>query len=238
MRAMILAAGLGQRMRPLTDHLPKPLLKVGGEPLIVWHLQALLRAGIKDIVINTAWLGEKLAQTLGDGRSFGVNLHWSHEPAGKPLETAGGIIQALPLLGHQPFLLVNGDVWLRKRFTPLRDALAPGRQGHLVLVDNPPHHPGGDFVLCADGEPVDGARHDLSLDDRPGGRRLTYAGLAVYCPSLFQGLPRGVRPLAPLLQEAIAMQRISGEYFAGPWVDVGTPQRLQELDAALRAGTL
>lgn len=223
MRAMILAAGLGTRMRPLTDHVPKPLLPVGGEPLIVWHLKALLRAGIRDIVINTAWQGRKLESALGDGRRWDVRIQWSHEPDGQPLETAGGIIQALPLLGHEPFLLVNGDIWLRKHFTPLRDALRPGKQAHLVLVDNPDHHPEGDFVL-----------------EGPGlhGQRLTYAGLGVYCPSLFQGLPPGSRKLAPLLEEAIAMQRVTGEYFDGPWVDVGTPERLQTLDAQIRAQTI
>ncbi len=223
MRAMILAAGLGTRMRPLTDHVPKPLLPVGGEPLIVWHLKALLRAGIRDIVINTAWQGRKLESALGDGRRWDVRIQWSHEPDGQPLETAGGIIQALPLLGHEPFLLVNGDIWLRKHFTPLRDALRPGKQAHLVLVDNPDHHPEGDFVL-----------------EGPGlhGQRLTYAGLGVYCPSLFQGLPPGSRKLAPLLEEAIAMQRVTGEYFDGPWVDDGTPERLQTLDAQIRAQTI
>lgn len=234
MKAMILAAGLGTRMRPLTDTLPKPLLEVAGEPLIVWHLKALLRAGIKDIVINTSWLGQKLEQALGDGRAFGVNIEWSREPESAPLETAGGIIQALPILGHEPFMLVNGDVWLRKNLTPLRQALAPGRQGHLVLVDNPEQHPSGDFVLACGSDMSEGVRYDLGGDNESAGRRLTYAGVAVYCPSLFQGLTSGVRPLAPLLHEAIAMKRITGEYFAGPWVDVGTPQRLYDLNDSLR----
>lgn len=236
---MILAAGLGNRMRPLTEHTPKPLLKVGGKPLIVWHLEALRAASITEVVINTAWLGHKLEAELGDGRRYGVNIHWSHEPDGKPLETAGGIVQALPLLGHEPFLLVNGDIWLRQRFTPLRDALGAGRQAHLVLVDNPAHHPGGDFLLaCGDQAPEPGERHALSAMAGAVGRRLTYAGLAVYSPTLFQGLPRGVRPLAPLLKEAIADNLVTGEYSLGPWVDVGTPARLNELDAAIMAGTI
>ena len=236
---MILAAGLGNRMRPLTEHTPKPLLQVGGKPLIVWHIEALRAASITDIVINTAWLGHKLEAALGDGRRYGVNIRWSHEPEGKPLETAGGIVQALPLLGHAPFMLVNGDIWLRQRFTPLRDALAAGRQAHLVLVDNPEHNPAGDFLLaCGDAAPEAGARHALSAVADTPGRRLTYAGLAVYSPSLFEGLARGVRPLAPLLKEAIADGLVTGEYSAGPWVDVGTPQRLHELDAAIMAGTI
>ena len=234
MRAMILAAGLGTRMRPLTDNTPKPLLVVGGKPLIVWHIEALRAASITEIVINTAWLGHKLEAALGDGRRYGVNIHWSHEPEGQPLETAGGIVQALPILGHAPFMLVNGDIWLHKHLTPLRTALTSGRQAHLVLVDNPAHHPQGDFLLACGAEPaVAGERHALSSRE-VAGQRLTYAGLAVYCPTLFQGLARGVRPLAPLLHEAIADGMVSGEYFPGPWVDVGTPERLRALDAAIR----
>ena len=238
MRAMILAAGLGTRMRPLTDNTPKPLLVVGGKPLIVWHIEALRAASITEIVINTAWLGHKLEAALGDGRRYGVNIHWSHEPEGQPLETAGGIVQALPMLGHDPFMLVNGDIWLRKHLTPLRTALTSGRQAHLVLVDNPAHHPQGDFLLACGADPaVAGERHALSSRD-VAGQRLTYAGLAVYCPTLFQGLARGVRPLAPLLHEAIADGMVSGEYFPGPWVDVGTPERLRTLDAAIRDGSI
>ena len=238
MRAMILAAGLGTRMRPLTDNTPKPLLVVGGKPLIVWHIEALRAASITEIIINTAWLGHKLEAALGDGRRYGDNIHWSHEPEGQPLETAGGIVQALPMLGHAPFMLVNGDIWLRKHLTPLRTALTAGRQAHLVLVDNPAHHPQGDFLLaCGADSAVVGERHALSSRDVDG-QRLTYAGLAVYCPTLFQGLARGVRPLAPLLHEAIADGMVSGEYFPGPWVDVGTPERLRTLDAAIRDGSI
>lgn len=139
MKAMILAAGLGNRMRPLTLHTPKPLLAVGGKPLIVWHIEKLQKIGVTDIVINTAWLGEKLAQALGDGSQFGVNIHWSHE--GEGLETAGGIIRALPLLGSEPFILINGDVWTSMDFAPLLNVRLQGNDAHLVLVDNPPQHP-------------------------------------------------------------------------------------------------
>lgn len=238
MKGMILAAGLGTRMRPLTDHTPKPLLEVGGKPLIVWHLEALRAASITEVVINTAWLGDKLEQALGDGRRYGVNIHWSHEPADKPLETAGGIVHALPLLGHTPFLLVNGDIWLRYRMTALRTALAPGKQAHLVLVDNPAHNLKGDFGLLDISSAAPEASKRAVLTTRSTESAFTYAGLAVYCPSLFQGLSQGVRPLAPLLHEAIAAGRASGEYFAGPWVDVGTPQRLTELDTAIRANQI
>ena len=146
MKAIILAAGLGSRMRPLTLHTPKPLLAVGGKPLIVWHIEKLQKIGVTDIVINTAWLGEKLAQALGDGSQFGVNIHWSHE--GEGLETAGGIIRALPLLGSEPFILINGDVWTSMDFAPLLNVRLQGNDAHLVLVDNPPQHPHGDFILA------------------------------------------------------------------------------------------
>lgn len=235
-----MAAGLGTRLRPLTDHTPKPLLEVAGKPLIVWHLEALRAAGITEVVINTAWLGAKLEAALGDGRRFGLNIHWSHEAA--PLETAGGIVQALPLLGHEPFLVVNGDIWLRYRMTALRTALSPSKQVHLVLVDNPAHNPNGDFGLQGVHREVSMAPASTPqtslraiLMPKSADSAFTYAGLGVYCPSLFQGLTRGVRPLAPLLHDAIATGRASGEYFSGPWVDVGTPQRLSELDAAIRA---
>lgn len=235
MKAMILAAGLGTRMRPLTDDTPKPLLKVGGKPLIVWHLEALRAAGVTQVVINTAWLGKKLEQVLADGRSFGVRIHWSHEPEGKPLETAGGIVQALSLIGNDPFILVNGDIWLRYNMTALRRVLAPGKQAHLVLVDNPEHNLAGDFGLQGITSDAPVAKEQALLTTKCERSAFTYAGLAVYCPGLFQGLSKGVRPLAPLLHDAIAAGRASGEYFPGPWVDVGTPQRLADLDAAICA---
>ena len=233
MKAMILAAGLGTRMRPLTDHLPKPLLEVGGKPLIVWHIEALARAGITELVINTAWLGDKLEAALGDGQRYGVSICWSHE--GEPLETAGGIVKALPLLGEVPFLVVNGDIWLRYDFGALRQRVAAMEgQAHLVLVGNPAHNPRGDFALEAD-RITAGTTLRVAND---GEHRFTFAGLSVLHPDLFAGLPEGKRALAPLLREAIAAGQVTGEYFSGPWVDVGTPERLAELDGQVRTGTI
>ncbi len=232
MKVMILAAGLGTRMRPLTDHLPKPLLEVGGKPLIVWHVENLVHAGFTDIVINTAWLGDKLEQALGNGAALGASIHWSHEH--EPLETAGGIIKALPLLGENPFLLLNGDIWLRYDFTHLRTAFAHMRKlAHLVLVANPAHNPRGDFAL--QGRVFAGVECTVRND---GDSLFTYAGLAVLSPRLFAGLENGKRPLAPLLRAAITDEQVTGEYFAGPWVDVGTPERLRELDQAIVAGKI
>ncbi len=219
MQAMILAAGRGERMRPLTDTLPKPLLPAGGRPLIEWHLRALAATGFREVVINHAWLGERLTAALGDGRRFGLRIRYAPEPPGA-LETAGGIVNALPLLGDAPFLVINGDVWtdypLERLPTLGEDDLA-----HLVLVDNPPHHPAGDFHLREGRVQADGRL------------RLTFAGIGVYAPELFAGLPPGRRPLAPLLREAMAAGRVSGEHYRGRWFDIGTPQRLAELDALL-----
>lgn len=211
MRAMILAAGRGERMRPLTDHTPKPLLPVGPEPLIGHHLRRLRAAGIEEVVINLAHLGEQLPAALGDGSRYGLRIHYSPEPDGA-LETAGGIRHALHLLGDAPFLLVNGDVYTDFPFETLRQALK-GLM-HLVLIPNPDHHPNGDFALDASGQ--------VALE----GERLTYAGIGVYDPKLFRDLPPGRRPLAPLLKEAIAASQVSGECFTGCWIDVGTPERL------------
>lgn len=228
MKAMILAAGLGTRMRPLTDHLPKPLLEVGGKPLIVWHLENLARAGFTDVVINTAWLGEKLEAALGNGQPWGFTIHWSHEP--EPLETAGGIIRALPLLGDAPFLLVNGDIWARYDFSRLKQGIKqPSDLAHLVLVNNPAHNPHGDFAL-------QGRADGLSQVLSSGSPQFTFAGISVMHPALFAGLAAGKRPLAPLLREAMVRQQITGELFSGAWVDVGTPARLQELDQHIRQG--
>ena len=218
---MILAAGRGERMRPLTDVAPKPLLPVAGKPLIVWHLERLARSGFRAIVINHAHLGEQIEALLGDGDAWGVRIDYSAEPEGA-LETAGGIANALPLLGDEPFLVVNGDIfcdWDFSRATVGDDALA-----HLVLVDNPPHHPDGDFAL--DGAKVGAGRT----------ARLTFSGIGIYRPELFAGIERG-RPakLAPLLREAIAAGRVTGEKHSGRWEDVGTPERLAALDAKLRA---
>lgn len=220
MKAFILAAGRGERMRPLTDTTPKPLLPVAGRALIEHHLLALAAADIRDIVINTAWLGERIQATLGDGARFGVRIRYSHEPEGA-LETAGGIINALPLLGDEPFVVVNADIWTDYDFSRLPPA--PDGLAHLVLVDNPPQHPHGDFALQA-GRVLE-----------RGDRQLTYSGIGVYQPHLFEGLQPGVRPLAPLLREAMAQGQVSGEHYSGRWFDIGTPERLRQLDRELGA---
>lgn len=217
---MILAAGRGNRMRPLTDHTPKPLLKVGGKPLIVWHLENLARAGFREVVINHAHLGSQIEDALGDGSQWNVSIRYSAE--GSALETAGGIAKALPLLGTEPFLVVNGDVFIDMDFAHLAQALPPGRLAHLVMVDNPPQHPQGDFVFNSG---------ELTLEGQP---RVTFSGVGVYHPSLFSDvLPGQVAKLAPLLQQAIAQGAVSAEHHRGLWHDVGTPERLHELDRQL-----
>lgn len=225
MKAMILAAGRGERMRPLTDSCPKPLLAAGGKPLIAWHIEHLAAAGITELVINHAHLGQMIEDTLGDGSAFGVHIRYS--PEGSALETAGGIARALPLLGDAPFLVVNGDVFCDADFAGLRraaDELNPVRCAHLLLVANPEHNPDGDFGLTPDGRVHEGE-----------GERLTFSGLGAYHPALFAGLsPDTPAKLAPLLRAAMARNRVSGARLLGRWVDVGTPQRLAELDASLR----
>jgi len=219
MRAMILAAGKGERLRPLTLHTPKPLVKAGGVPLIEYHIRALAGAGFDELVINHAWLGEKIEAHLGDGARLGVNIRYS--PEGEPLETGGGIHRALPLLGEDPFVVVNGDIWTDYDFARLKrplEALA-----HLVLVDNPPHHPHGDFSL-SDGR----VRDDLSA-------ALTYSGIAVLHPALFDRCTAGAFKLAPLLRDAMAQGKVSGEHHAGRWIDVGTHERLAEVEHELEA---
>ena len=216
MKAMILAAGRGERMRPLTDHTPKPLLPIAGQPLITHHLMALRAAGISEIVINTGHLGEQLPAALGNGLDWGVHIAYSPEPPAA-LETGGGIFQALPLLGSEPFLVVNGDVWTDYPFARL--PIAPAGLAHLVLVNNPPHHPEGDFVLAADG----------TVEER-GAPRLTFSGISVLRPELFTGCAPGRFPLGPLLRRAMAVGQVSGEHHGGVWLDIGTPQRLAELD--------
>ncbi|MCZ7566698.1 MAG: nucleotidyltransferase family protein [Burkholderiales bacterium] len=222
MKAMILAAGRGERMRPLTDRRPKPLLEVGGKALVVWLIERLRAGGFRDIVLNHAHLGAAIVAALGDGAALGVALRYSAEPAA--LGTAGGIAQALPLLGAAPFAAANADVYCELDFARLRaHALGPAL-AHLVLVDNPAHHPAGDFALA-------GARVGNAPD-----RRLTFAGVGVYSPALFAAVPRGARAeLAPLLRAAADAGRVTGEHFAGRWVDVGTPDRLAALDRALGA---
>ena len=222
MRAMILAAGYGKRMRPLTDHTPKPLLQAGGKPLIDHHIEALRTAGVEQLVVNTGWLGERLEARLGDGARLGVSIRWSRE--GTPLETAGGIRRALPLLGPDPFLLVNGDIWTDYDFSALVDAPVGDDLARLVLVDNPAHHDSGDFHLTAGGRVSDNAEP-----------RLTYAGIARLDPALFAALDDGERRLAPVLRAAMARGRVSGEHHRGHWWDIGTPERLAALDRFLAA---
>jgi N-acetyl-alpha-D-muramate 1-phosphate uridylyltransferase len=220
---MILAAGRGERMRPLTDRTPKPLLPVAGKPLIVWHLERLARAGIRDIVINHAHLGDQIEALLGDGDAWGVSIRYSEEPPGA-LETAGGIRNALPLLGAEPFLVVNGDIWCDWDPRSAGQALATDDMAHLVMTANPPHHAAGDFALTD---------HRVSAD---GPVKLTFSGIGIYRPALFAGLEAGhPAKLAPLLREAMADNKVSGELHAGRWIDVGTPDRLVALDAEVRA---
>ena len=227
MKAMILAAGRGERMRPLTDHTPKPLLVAGGKPLIVWHLERLAAAGFREIVINHAHLGEQIEQTLGDGSKWGLTISYSPEPPGA-LETAGGIAQALPLLGHHPFLVVNGDVYCDIDFGRLAGLPMDDGQAHLLMVANPAHHVGGDFSL-------DGGR----VGHAEGAQTVTYAGIGVYTPGFFRDVAVGqALKLRPLLDAAIAAGTLTGEPFTGRWVDVGTPQRLAELDQELRDAEL
>lgn len=228
---MILAAGRGERMRPLTDVLPKPLLKVGGITLIEYQLKNLARAGFVDIVINHAYLGAMIENALGTGERYGVNIHYSPERA--ILETAGGIAHAMPLLtdqsGNRPFLAVNADIYCEMEYVsllPVMNAMQAERiqLAHLVLVDNPPHHATGDFAL---------QQNKISL---AGNNRLTFSGIGIYQPQLFSAIEPGLAiKLAPLLRQAIEEGKVSGEYFSGQWIDVGTPQRLEALDAQLKS---
>ena len=221
--AMLLAAGRGERMRPLTDHTPKPLLPVGGKSLIVWHIERLAAAGIHELVINHAHLGHQIEQALGDGARWGLRIRYSREGEGKALETGGGIRRALPLLGAKPFLVLNADIW--SDLDPAGLRLADGDLAHLVMVDNPPHHPRGDFHL-------DGRR--LLAEGEP---RLTFSGIGVYSPALFAGCGPEAFPLGPLLRDTMRAGRVSGQRHAGRWFDVGTPQRLMEAERALAAGS-
>ena len=220
MKAMILAAGRGERMRPLTDRTPKPLLEAGGKSLIQYHIEALCAAGCHELVINHAHLGEQLVARLGDGAAFGVHIDYSAEPPGA-LETGGGIRHALPLLGDEPFLVVNGDIWTDYPYRQLLQA--PAGLAHLVLIDNPPHNPEGDFQLNDGRVAAEGAQ------------RLTFSGIGVYSPALFADQPDTAFPLAPLLRTAMSAGQVSGEHYRGQWMDIGSPQRLQQLDWQLRA---
>jgi len=276
MRAMILAAGRGERMRPLTDTLPKPLLPAAGKPLIVWHIERLVRAGIREIIINHAWLGRLIEERLGDGRRYGASISYSAER--QALETAGGIAQALEFFRGEPFLVVNGDIWCdwdpAEALGRQTELAAAGLQAWLLLVPNPPHHPGGDFELQADrmlhapatdmpqaaasrdagAADIGGAGSHTAADAHPGARtargaaaasgsdtrRYTYSGIGVYHPALFSGLEKDrPAPLAPLLRRAMRAGQVAGRVYEGTWIDVGTPQRLREIDCLLgaRAGT-
>lgn len=222
---MILAAGRGKRMRPLTDRVPKALLRAGGRPLIVHLIERLARAGFTELVINVSHLGGLIERALGDGAALGVRIAYSREA--RALETGGGIAYALPLLGRAPFVVVNGDIYTDFDFARLvyaGEVLGPERLAHLVLVDNPPHHPRGDFCLRAGKVREEGAR------------RLTFSGIGVYAPQLFASLAHGARaPLRALLAPAMAQGWVSGEHHRGLWLDVGTPQRLAALRRALAA---
>ena len=216
---MILAAGLGTRMRPLTDDLPKPLLAAGGRPLIEHHLRSLQRAGVRHVVINHSRQGRKIESACGDGSAFGLHIEYSAEGEA-PLDTGGGIRRAVPRLGPAPFIVVNGDVWTDFDFAAL--PRRPAGLAHLVLVPNPPHHPRGDFALERDRV-------------REAGALLTYSGIAVFSPELFRDSPDGAFPLAPLLRKAIRGSQVTGQLHAGGWIDVGTPDRLRELDTLLNS---
>ena len=220
---MILAAGRGVRMRPLTDTTPKSLLAAGGKPLIVWQLEKLARAGFTEAVINHAHLGHLIEAALGDGSRFGVSIRYS--PEREALETAGGIARALPLLGAEPFLVINADIYCDYDVSKLGRLQLGDKLAHLVLVDNPVQHPRGDFAL------------EARRVRETGKRLLTFSGIGVYAPRLFGGIPPGAKvALAPILRKAMAAERVSGEHYRGRWHDIGTAERLRALDKELRGG--
>lgn len=221
MKAMILAAGRGERMRPYTDTVPKPLLKIGRHRLIEYHLMALAKAGLTDVVINHAHLGEQIETVLGDGGRYGVSIRYSAEGA-EALETGGGIVQALPMLGDDVFVTINADVWTDYPFSQLPRCLPEQVMAHLVLVDNPPFKSGGDFSL-----------HDGLVRDC-GEPCLTFSGIAVYRPQFFAACQPGRYSVTPLLREAMRRDKVGGEYYAGQWVDVGTPERWQDIQHRLQ----
>ena len=221
MKAMVLAAGRGERMRPLTDSVPKPLLAVGGQPLIARHMQALSRAGIREVVVNLSWLGGQIRAALGDGAAFGLSIRYSEEGP-VPLETGGGVFRALPLLGPGPFVVVSGDIWTDYDFS--RIAIAPDALGQLVLVPNPPHHLQGDF----------GLQQGRVVDAEP---RFNYGNIGIYRPEFFAGCTDGRFALVQPLRRAIAAGRLDGELYRGAWENIGTPAQLAALDARLRQAT-
>lgn len=212
---MILAAGRGERMRPLTDIVPKPLLEIAGKALIVYQIEALEAAGVRDIVINTGYLAEQIQYELGTGTSFGVDILYSHE-GDNILETAGGIIQALPLLGEDPFIVTNADIFTDFDYRSLPEQL--DSDAHLVLVDNPPHNPEGDFAF------------EKGRISGEGKEKLTYSGIGLFHPHFFKNCNPGRFPLAPLLHQSAQVERLSGQYFTGLWNDIGTPSRLKEIN--------
>ncbi|TET90216.1 MAG: nucleotidyltransferase family protein [Sulfurovum sp.] len=218
MKVMILAAGLGERMRPLTDKTPKPLLKVGGIPLILWHIERLAHDGFKEIVINIAHLGYQIPEALGDGSEWGVHISYSDEQEEGGLESAGGIVKALPLLGDETFLVISGDIWCDYDFV-YDKKLPEGILAHLILVPNPEHNPEGDFAL-----------NDGFVTDA---KAYTFSGIGYYSPKLFEGVPYGKSALAPLLREAMKEGNVTGELYEGEWLDIGTPERLELLNAQL-----
>ncbi len=246
---MVLAAGRGERMRPITDTTPKPLVRVAGKPLIAYHLEALVRAGVRQVVVNLSWLGSQIRNALGDGSAYGVRITYSDEGP-IALETGGGIFKALTLLGAEPFLVVNGDVWTDLDFGSCiaRAQRSMARAlGYLVLVPNPPQHPRGDFGLegerivtpalerAVGPERAIGAERALGAKPALGAKRATYSGVGIYRPELFAGCEPGRFPLLPLLNRAIEAGRLEGELYSGRWCDVGTPERLASLDRELRA---
>jgi len=216
MKAMILAAGLGNRMRPLTDHTPKPLLEVAGKPLIVYHLERLAAAGFKEVVINIAHLGHMIPEALGDGSRWGLKISYSDEQEEGALESLGGIVKALPLLGDETFLVLNADVWSDYPYDAGFEL--QGRSAHLILVDNPEHNPEGDF----------GLKEGYALSDAE--TRYTFAGIGYYDPKMFKDQPYGAAPLAPLLRKKMLDLEVGATHYKGIWRDIGTPERLKALD--------
>jgi MurNAc alpha-1-phosphate uridylyltransferase len=239
MKAMILAAGRGERMRPLTDRLPKPLLKIAGKSLIEYHIEALVSAGVTDIIINHAWLGAKIEAQLGDGACYGAKICYSHES--QALETAGGIKQALAFFSGEPFIVVNGDVFSDYPFTQLIDksecllSLRDSYQAYLVLVNNPEHHPEGDFY-CIESCVFDQYSNTV-LEKKSVVKRYTYSGIACYHPDFFTSMGTGKHALAPMLREAMGQGQVMGEVYKGKWWDIGTPQRLEELNTLYTCST-
>jgi len=227
MKAMILAAGRGERMRPLTDRIPKPMLPIAGQPLIVHLICHLVDQGYRDLVINHAYMGEQIEDHLGEGQWLGARIRYFREPPDGALDTGGGIRNALPLLGSEPFLVVNGDVWTDYPFSRLADK--PHGLAHLVLVSNPPHNENGDFGLLPAKSGQDGAASRFAQVSNHAGGRLTFSGVGVYRPALFLPYPPGEFSLAPVLRQAVERGEVSGEHYQGDWQDIGTPARLARL---------